>query len=80
MGILGEEPQDLKGAFWRVYPSGKITELVVVAFECLNDNDRSLPHIEKVFPRLSSLLSDAFSWQKWVFFNPTREVIFVRIE
>jgi hypothetical protein len=50
------------------------------AFECLNDNDQRLRHIEKVFPQLLSLLSDVFSWQKWVFFNATRGVIFVRTE
>jgi hypothetical protein len=40
------------------------------AFGCPNDAHQTLAHTEKLFPRIISALTDAFTWQKCLFSTP----------
>jgi hypothetical protein len=43
------------------------------AFACPNDGDRRLAHAEKLFPKLLSIISENFSWQRCEFSIPDDE-------
>jgi hypothetical protein len=48
-------------------------------FACPNDNDGNLAHSEKLFPKLLSVLCDAFAWRKCVFSVPDEKKTASRI-